>query len=67
MWSSRACENVEIKESEEHCMKKVIIITANYLGRKIERKAYSDLQAFTIINSMAREGCSDIGMRVEML
>lgn len=48
-------------------MKKVIIITANYRGRKIERKAYSDFQAFTIINSLAHEGCSDIGMREEML
>ena len=66
-WSSRACENVEIKESEEHCMSKVIIITANYRGRKIERRAYSDFQAFTIINTLNRDGCVDIGMREEIL
>ena len=48
-------------------MKKVIIITANYCGRKIERKAYSDFQAFTIINTLHREGCVDIGMCEEML
>lgn len=46
-------------------MSKVIIITANYRGRKIERRAYSDFQAFTIINTLSREGCVDIGMREE--
>lgn len=48
-------------------MSKVIIITANYRGRKIERIAYSDFQAFTIINTLNREGCVDIGMREEIL
>lgn len=46
-------------------MNKVYIITAVHNGRKVERKAYSDFQAFTIINVLAREGCIDIGMREE--
>lgn len=41
------------------------IITASYRGRKITRAAFGDLQAFTIINQLAREGCVDIGMREE--
>lgn len=41
------------------------IITADYKSRKIKRTAFSDLQAFTIINTLARDGCSDIGMREE--
>lgn len=44
-------------------MKKVFIITAKYCGRKIERKAFSEYQAWTIINTLRREGCADIGMR----
>lgn len=43
-------------------MSKVYIITALHNGRKVERKAYSDFQAFTIINTLHREGCTDIGM-----
>lgn len=39
------------------------IITANYQGKKITRNAYSDFQAFTIINALARDGATDIGMR----
>ncbi len=41
------------------------IITAVYKGKRITRKAYSDFQAFTIINLLAREGCTDIGKREE--
>lgn len=41
------------------------IITATYQGRKIERIAFSDFQAFTIINVLARDGATDIGMRKE--
>lgn len=41
------------------------IITAIYQGSRITRKAFSDLQAFTTINQLSREGCTDIGMRRE--
>lgn len=43
----------------------MIIITATYNGKKITRTAYSDFQAFTIINMLARQGAVDIGMRKE--
>ena len=43
----------------------MIIITAIYNDRKITRIAYSDFQAFTIINMLARQGAVDIGMRKE--
>lgn len=43
----------------------MIIITATYNGRRITRTAYSDFQAFTIINMLTREGAVDIGMRKE--
>lgn len=42
------------------------IITATYQSKRITRKAYSDFQAFTIINQLRREGCTDIGMREEV-
>ena len=41
------------------------IITATYKGSRITRTAYSDFQAYTIINQLARDGCTDIGMREE--
>lgn len=41
------------------------IITAKYKGRKITRTAYSDFQAWGIINQLSHEGCTDIGMREE--
>lgn len=44
----------------------MIIITAIYQGKMIKRTAFSDFQAFTIINMLAREGATDIGMREEM-
>lgn len=43
----------------------MFIITANYKGTRITRKAYGEFQAFTIINLLVREGCTDIGMREE--
>ena len=43
----------------------MIIITATYQGKRIKRTAFSDFQAFTIINMLAREGATDIGMREE--
>ena len=43
----------------------MIIITEIYNDRKITRTAYSDFQAFTIINMLARQGAVDIGMRKE--
>ncbi len=39
------------------------IITARYNGRLIKRKAFSDFQAWCIINTLAADGCTDIGMR----
>ncbi len=44
----------------------MIIITATYKGQKIKRIAYSELKAFMIINTLAREGAINIGMREEM-
>ena len=44
----------------------MIIITATYKGQKIKRIAYSEFQAFMIINTFAREGAINIGMREEM-
>lgn len=41
------------------------IITATYKGKKIARKAFSDLQTHTIINALSREGAADIGTRKE--
>lgn len=40
-------------------------ITAIYQGKRIIRRAYSDLQAFTIVNKLYRDGCTDVGMRKE--
>lgn len=44
---------------------RMYIITAMYQGSRITRKAFSDLQAFTIINQLSHEGCTEIGMREE--
>lgn len=52
-----------IKKEGETVMKH--IITATYKGRRIKRIAYSDLQAWTIVNILRREGAVDIGMREE--
>ena len=41
------------------------IITAVYRGKRITRTAFSDFQAYTIVNQLARDGCVDIGMREE--
>lgn len=40
----------------------VHIITGDYQGNRIKRIAYSDLQAFTIINLLSRKGVTNIGM-----
>lgn len=42
------------------------IITATYQSKRITRTAYSDFQAYTIINQLRREGCTEIGMREEV-
>lgn len=39
------------------------IITGAYHGKKIERIAYGDKQAFVIINTLNREGVEALGMR----
>lgn len=44
-------------------MAKKYLITAMNNGRSVERIAFGDFQAFTIINLLSREGCTDIGMR----
>ena len=41
------------------------IITAKHKGNKITRKAFSDTQAFVIINQLSREGCTEIGIKEE--
>lgn len=41
----------------------MIIITATYKGNRLTRKAFSDFQAYTIISTLAREGCVDIRMK----
>ena len=41
------------------------IITAIYKGERITRKAYSDLQAFIIVNQLYRDGRKEVGMREE--
>lgn len=38
------------------------LITGIYQGNRIERIAFGDFQAFTIINQLARDGVEDIGM-----
>ena len=43
--------------------KRMYIITATYQGKRIIRRAYSDLQVFTIVNQLYRDGCTDVGMR----
>ena len=44
---------------------RMYIITAKHKGNKITRKAFSDTQAFVIINQLSREGCTEIGMKEE--
>lgn len=45
--------------------KKMYVITADYRGMQIRRAAFSDFQAWTIINALAADGCTNIGMREE--
>ncbi len=41
------------------------IITGKCNGRIVKRVAYSDFQAWVAINTLAREGATDITMREE--
>lgn len=41
------------------------VITANYNGERIKRVAYSDFQAWVVVNTLAREGATDIKMKEE--
>lgn len=41
---------------------KVYKITAKYNSKKIIRTAYSDFQAWVIVNQLYRDGCVDVGM-----
>lgn len=41
------------------------IITATYNGRRIRRIAYSEFQAWVCINTLSREGATDIAMKEE--
>ena len=43
--------------------KRMYIIKANKQIKKIDRISYSDLQVFTIVNQLYRDGCTDVGMR----
>lgn len=56
---------MEVVRRRTERWQQVYIITAIYQGKVIIRKAYSDLQAFTIINQLYRDGCTDVGMREE--
>jgi hypothetical protein len=38
------------------------VITGEYQNKRIKRIAYSEFQAFTIINQLNREGVKSIGM-----
>ena len=39
------------------------LITGDFKGKRITREAFSDFQAFTIIDQLHREGVTNIGMR----
>lgn len=48
-------------------MKKKFIITCIAPeGRKVERIVFSEFQAFTTINLLRHEGCTNFGMREEI-
>lgn len=53
----------EVQPTEEADKGSKWIITGMYRGERITRVAYSDLQAFTINNTLARQGVIDLGMR----
>lgn len=56
---------MEVVRRRTERWQQMYIITAIYQGKRITRKAYSDLQAFTIVNQLYRDGCTDVGMREE--
>ena len=56
---------MEVVRRRTERKERMYIITATYQGKRIIRRAYSDLQAFTIVNQLYRDGCTDVGMREE--
>lgn len=57
------CECLEVVRRRTEREERMYIITATYQGKRIVRRAYSDLQVFTIVNQLYRDGCTDVGMR----
>lgn len=56
---------MEVVRRRTERKERMYIITATYQGKRITRRAYSDQQAFTIVNQLYRDGCKDVGMREE--
>lgn len=56
---------MEVVRRRTERKERMYIITATYQGKRIVRRAYSDQQAFTIINQLYRDGCTNVGMREE--
>lgn len=56
---------MEVVRNRTERWQQMYTITAIYRGKRIIRRAYSDLQAFTIVNKLYRDGCTDVGMRKE--
>lgn len=56
---------MEVVRRRTERKERMYIITATYQGKRIIRRAYSDLQAFTIVNQLYRDGCTDVGMKEE--
>lgn len=54
---------MEVVRRRTERKERMYIITATYQGKRIIRRAYSDLQVFTIVNQLYRDGCTDVGMR----
>ena len=56
---------MEVVRRRTERKERMYIITATYQRKRIIRRAYSDQQAFMIINQLYRDGCTDVGMREE--
>lgn len=56
---------MEVVRRRTERKERMYIITAIYQEKRIIRRACSDQQAFTIINQLYRDGCTDVGMREE--
>lgn len=54
---------MEVVRRRTERKERMYIITATYQGKRIIRRACSDLQVFTIVNQLYRDGCTDVGMR----